>query len=83
MKERRLEKSWQDYFTTVLKPAGAGSIQVIETRRAFYAGAQALLAAMVRSMGPGLEPTDADMQMMDDLDAELLEFTKAVRERRA
>lgn len=43
MSAGRIERQWRSYRAEVL-PAGAPTVQVIECRRAFYAGAQALRA---------------------------------------
>src|SRR5688572_7099004 len=64
-----VKSQWDTY--RVVMPKDAGATQIIETRRAFYAGAQALLHLMLKKFEPGLEETENDLQMMDDIDAEL------------
>lgn len=38
-KDTTLGEQWADYYEKLLRPAGAGEVQVEETRQAFYAGA--------------------------------------------
>lgn len=45
---RRLAKEWDDYERRVL-PIAAGEAQRTEMRRAFYAGAQAMMGVVMRS----------------------------------
>ena len=52
-------------------------------RRAFYAGAESILFRVIQSFAPESEPTDADLKIMEDLDQELKDFARAVKERRA
>jgi hypothetical protein len=73
---------WQDYARRVL-PAGAPQVQRWETRRAFYAGAAAMLDAIMHGMTPGDEPTEADLAHMDALAAELTGFGRDVQGGRA
>jgi hypothetical protein len=57
-------------------PADAPEIQIKETRQAFYAGASILFTVLTMPgvLDPGDEPTDADMQKMADLQAEIDAF---------
>ena len=68
-----IETAWQDYATRVIPP-GAPRVQVTESRRAFYAGARSLLGSMVAVLGPGQEPTPADLSIMDSIQEELDQF---------
>lgn len=77
----RLGAQWRDYRTKII-PLDAPDIQARESRRAFYAGAQAMLAEIMKGLSPGLEPTDADLRKMDDLAAELKRFGAGVTEGR-
>jgi hypothetical protein len=65
-----VRKEWESYRREVL-PATASAIQIQESRRAFYAGAEMLMCAILR----GLDPTA--------LDAELREFATDVQQGRA
>lgn len=77
MRRLRIEESWNSYSRDVL-PQDAPLIQRVECRRAFYAGAQGLLGIIMRMLDPGLEPTEADLKKMDDIDHELRDFMKNV-----
>jgi len=48
--------------------------QLHEMRCAFFAGAQHLFASIMAVLDPGSEPTDADMERMAEIDAELRAF---------
>jgi len=50
--------------------------QVDDMRNAFFAGAQHLLASIMSILDPGEEPTIADLQRMDLIQAELDQFIK-------
>lgn len=75
--KRRIETAWLSYRAVVI-PAAAPSVQVIESRRAFYAGAQALLGLLLNQLGPESEPTEADLEMMDEIERELKTFARNV-----
>lgn len=77
-----LETAWQDYEKNTLPP-GAPKIQIVETRRAFYTGARALLSSLLKVFGPGQEPTESDMLIMDGVQEELDQFYGDIKEGRA
>lgn len=79
---RLMAEAWMSYRESVV-PANAGPTQVVESRRAFYAGAECLLVGVMKMLDPGTEPTDADLARMESLHAELLAFAKDVAEGRA
>lgn len=68
-----IANGWKSYQKLVL-PADAPEIQVRECRQAFYGGAAVLFETLMMSLDSGDEPTDADMQRMVDLQAELDEY---------
>ena len=43
-----LAQQWESFRRQILVPAGAGHVQVMETRRAFYAGASAFFDLALR-----------------------------------
>jgi hypothetical protein len=75
-----IESAWLDYREKVI-PADAPDIQIDETRKAFYAGAGQLFQSILRVLGPGEEPTDADLTIMDGIQEELEAFLKDVIEK--
>lgn len=79
---RRIEDVWLSYLTLVI-PKGAPEGQVRECKRAFYAGAEALLTTVMGMLSPDAEPTPEDLKNMDDLHRELLRFAVDVKEGRA
>lgn len=59
-------------------PPQAGSTQVEECHRAFYAGAAVLFESIMRMLDPGEEPTEADMARMSAIDKELRDFGRGL-----
>lgn len=72
-----ISNQWDSYREEVV-PAEAPPEQVTECRRAFFAGAHALLYTVMRVMDSGEEPTDRDMAQMDAIDKELRDFAARV-----
>jgi hypothetical protein len=64
---------WRSYREGVL-PAEAPDVQVLETKRAFYAGAWALLQLMLNLDEGTLDATDQDLRVMDVIHQELQSF---------
>jgi hypothetical protein len=77
-----IEADWQDYVKKVMPPHPS-ALQMQETRRAFYAGASALLFTMMRIMDRDDEPTPADLAKMEAIDDELHQFAQDVGAGRA
>jgi len=63
--------------------ANTSNLQRQEMRRAFYAGAAALMDAMMIGLSADAEPTEADMQYMDSIANELREFGENIATGRA
>lgn len=63
----RLHASWESYRRVVIPP-DAPPVQVIESRRAFYAGAQAFMTICAAS------PDNGEDQVVNGLCAELKQF---------
>jgi hypothetical protein len=77
-----IETEWQDYAKKIIPP-GAPKVQIVESRRAFYAGARSLLTSLVKVFGPDKEPTESDLAIMDGVQEELDQFYKDISEGRA
>ena len=74
MAKRRLEEEW-DKLRALAIPADAPTVQLIEMRRAFFAGAEAFFRIQQRAYdGSTPEPTEADLQVLTDLDNEIRDF---------
>jgi len=82
MKRLLMAEQW-DQFARAVIPAGAPPVQRQEMRRAFYAGAQAILFRVIAAFAPEEEPTPEDLQIMADLERELSDFAVAVKEGKA
>jgi hypothetical protein len=73
---------WLSYRLQVI-PSDAPSRQIAECRRAFYAGAEMLLTAIMSGLDPDKEPTQADQDYLAALHTELLTFARDVKEGKA
>lgn len=82
IKRRLMAEQW-DAFAKALDLHQFGLTQQREMRRAFYAGAESILFRIIQSFAPESEPTDADLQIMVDLDQELKDFAQMVKQGRA
>ena len=80
---RIMHDAWLKYSHRVLDPIRADQVQRQETRRAFYAGASALLHAITENLTPEEDPQPQDLLMMDSITRELDEFLASVRAGRA
>jgi len=65
-----IEQIWHSYLEQVV-PKNATESQVIETKRAFYAGVQAMLAIMTKI---GDLPPGKGMEALQNIDKELTAF---------
>ena len=74
---RTVQEKWESYLAEAL-PADAPEEQVIECRRAFYAGSHVALS-MVMEIGRTASSTDAYRGMIDGLTEELNAFHALVR----
>jgi len=83
MKRRRAAEAWNEFVTIAMHPQ-APEGQRREMRRAFYAGADAILIRIMQALGPDTgEPTAEDLQVMTDLQEEFAEFARAMKAGRA
>lgn len=80
---RPLAEQWADFAEQVLDGPNIGDVQRREMRRAFYAGAESLLRAVMLGLEPGVEPTDEDIRRMEEIDADLKAFAEDVKAGRA
>lgn len=81
--QRKLMAEQWDQFARLILPANCHLTQRQEMRRAFYAGAQAILFRLIASFAPESEPTEDDMRIMEGIQAELQEFAELVQRGRA
>ena len=82
-KQQLIEEEWLE-FSLMVMPPNAPAVQRIEMRRAFYAGAHALLCLMQQKVSAGTDdPTEADLDMMQGLSDELAAFNAEVAAGRA
>ena len=73
---------WATYRERVV-PASAGQLQVQECRRAFYASAEAFWRAISKHLEPGEEVTEPEVDALDAMHRELVQFAVDVVEGRA
>ena len=74
----RMDRAFHLYRERVL-PQDISNTQLIETRRAFYAGAWALLTELSVMFDAGSEPTESDHAKMVSIEAELKRFNDRVK----
>lgn len=72
-----LAEEWQSYSDRIV-PKDAHEIQRIETKRAFYAGATRMFMVMTEGLDGGDDATELDIQYMDRLHMELIQFQRDV-----
>ena len=72
-RSKLLAAGWENYRSRVI-PQSASEEQLRECQRSFYAGAHLLLCDILDLLAPGDEPTEEDLTMVEDLQAELIEF---------
>ena len=72
-----IANAWASYRERVMHP-DSSVLQVQECRRSFYAGAATLLDSILGGLDGGSEPTDADMERMDQIHSELKQFLQDV-----
>ncbi len=82
MRRQLVAEQWDQFARGVL-PRDAPEAQRREMRRAFYAGAQAILFRVIEAFAPETEPTAEDLQVMRDVHDELQEFGKLIQQGRA
>lgn len=68
-----IAKEWEIYRKKVV-PANCSTVQLVETRQAFYAGAAVLFALLVTGISNDEEPTAADMAVVEELAKEIDRF---------
>jgi hypothetical protein len=70
---RLIEAGWIGFRFTALT-GEVPAAQLDELRNVFFAGAQHLFSSIMIILDPGAEPTAADLQRMDLINAELKTF---------
>ena len=73
MPRKHIEPAWESYRDMVV-PKDASETQVYECRQAFFAGAASLFYGILLALDEDSDPTEADIQRMDDVKTELDEF---------
>lgn len=75
MRRNRIMESWNEFSRKVIHP-NSPQIQRIEMRRAFYAGAAFVLEGITKDMSPGDQVQDSDIQILEDISSELVDFAE-------
>jgi hypothetical protein len=73
---RTIQEHWDSFEKAVL-PKDASPIQVQETRRAFYGGAQSMIFALME-MGDSDVSEEAGANILEGYNQELSEFSKRI-----
>ena len=77
-----IEEAWQQLAKAVY-PASVSRVQYTECRRAFYAGANALLTILASRLSPDKEPTAEDAKIMEGIEEEFIQYAKDLQEGKA
>ena len=77
-----IAEKWNECARMIL-PADCSPLQRRETRRAFYAGAEGLLKAIMADLSDEPDGTPSDMGLMLSIDRELRQFARLVKDGRA
>lgn len=79
MKRKIIEDGWNSYRRVVV-PRNASETQVLETRRAFFAGASLLFVTINKllDMSKPEDATPEDLQMFSDVQDEINQFGAAL-----
>ncbi len=69
-------------YRALVIPPDASAVQIKESRRAFYAGAAALMQTVFAHLSPGEDVTESDEAFMMGIESELKRFAEDVKEGR-
>lgn len=75
---KMIATAFDEYKARVI-PQGASEIQIEETRMAFYAGATALFSGIIIKLSPGAEPTEGDIEVMEQTFQELQDYAASIK----
>ena len=73
-----IKSGWNEWQRGPAVPESADAVQIRETRRAFYGGAQCVMTAIVKALEDP-EPSKAIKALLIETDDELREFFEAVQ----
>lgn len=68
-------EEWADYVANILRPAGAGEIQIEECKRAFYAGAFVMFG-IVSNIGAEAPDEDTGAARLEQARRECVDYFK-------
>lgn len=77
-----IDEQWKSYEKRCV-PENAHEIQRVECKRAFYGGASVLFTTLTTGLDGGADATELDVQYIDKLHLELIDFHRAVIEGKA
>ena len=77
MNTKIIERAFESYRDKVLNP-DAGTVQVEESRKAFFGGAVTLFTALMFGLSDGDEPQQSDEDLMQSIQDELDEFSQTI-----
>jgi len=78
MKPEYILAGWHSFRRATI-PIHATPEQLRQLKMAFFGGASFLLSAVMRKLSTGEEITEADLQMMRDVQTELTAFAESCR----
>lgn len=75
MTKQRILEEWNS-FSRALGLEKASPAQRVEMQKAFFGGAIALFALIMKILEPGAEPTEKDLQVMSEIVEEMKSYPK-------
>lgn len=75
----RIAEQWDEFCKMVFKDQTISPVQRQEMRRAFYAGAEAIMRPIMRDASRSEEFTEDDMHLAEDLEAEIKDFAERLQ----
>ncbi len=76
MAANRIMRQWESFHAAVI-PYDAPAVQIVEMRRAFFAGVNAMLAEMSAIAGSGVSE-EAGVIRLEEINRELTDFSRGV-----
>jgi hypothetical protein len=78
-RRNRIAEQWDQFARLVFKDTAVSPVQKQEMRRAFYAGADAIMTAIMRDASTDEAMTEDDMFIADDFESEIRDFAERLK----
>lgn len=78
MKRLRIMEAWNEFSRDVMPP-NAGEIQIVETRRSFFAGAVAMFGIVTNSPDIIGQSDEDGAKVLEEINAEILLYAERLK----